>query len=183
MEGVGEYTALLQRKWSIMWPFQMHVWLHIPMSDLIWGVGNRAVGGQWGGGGNHTFIMSPNVFTALVWSCRVVPWSLWCIHSHCDTIYKFLGKNSTLLMSCKNVAGQFVLAYLAVLRSRGQLAGPSTTVPISTSVCSSFPYRFSFIKHLPPLTEELTSRPPGRAHGLMWEGICSHCHAEAVDTQ
>lgn len=115
--------------------------------------------------------MSPNVFTALVWSCRVVPWSLWCIHSHCDAIYKFLGKNSTLLMSCRNVTGQFVLAYLTVLRSRGQLAGLSTTVPISTSVCFSFPCRFSFIKHLPPLTEELTSRPPGRACGLVWGNL------------
>ena len=79
--------------------------------------------GQWGavrgGGGNHTFIMSPNVFTALVWSCRVVPWSLWCIHSHCDAIYKFLGKNSTLLMSCKNVTASLCVGLPGSLEVEG----------------------------------------------------------------
>ena len=34
-----------------------------------------------------------------------------------------------------------------------------------------FSYRFSFIKHLPPLTEELTSRPPG-GWG-MWSHVTS----------
>jgi len=93
MEGVGEYTALLQRKWS--------TWAECDLFECMCDFISRCLtlyevlatgqwGGSGGGGGNHTFIMSPNVFTALVWSCRVVPWSLWCIHSHCDAIYKLL---------------------------------------------------------------------------------------------